>query len=317
MRISKESEQNLQRELHKLEGTEIHSNNLLQNIDFISKAIASAKSYEWLYHCTNSTALFSIIHNRELWLSSLKCVNDKEEVGRIDVPEYENGYYVGCFTHDANISKEHWEEYGSPKDGILIGFKREWVIRSATFMTLNNFKCPEIEIFDNCKMALNEKINQCEQYNRITNPFFINDFEFYKVVYGDKLKKNIEEDCSVEIDGRIYHGRSYMPSIAGIVKSKYGICSRQSNKQYEKDWTTEKEVRLKVAITQLDNSKNGYPIHDGTIMSDVYFPKIAVKLSDIAFKYIKIKFSPGFSSKEDYIKRLKQMIPMSSVEEIV
>ncbi len=84
------------------------------NINFVNQLKSEADSYEWLYHCTNSTAFLSILNNQEFWLTNIKCVNDKEEAERIDVEEYENSYYVACFTYENNISQEHcYENKGS------------------------------------------------------------------------------------------------------------------------------------------------------------------------------------------------------------
>lgn len=101
----------------------IYNDNMAENLQFVRNSKELAKTHEWLYHCTTASALRSILKNREFWLSNLKCVNDEEEIARIDVPEYENKYYVCCFTYDPQIPDIHWKEYGSEEDGVLIGIK--------------------------------------------------------------------------------------------------------------------------------------------------------------------------------------------------
>lgn len=274
-----------------------------------------AKEHEWLFHCTTDVALLSILKNRELWLSNLKIVNDKEEVARVDVPEYEKTYYVSCFTYDPEIPNEHWKEYGNMENGVLIGIKPEWVKRNAIFMSGDNQKC-ESEfgiIFKNEKMALNYKIEQ-QQNRRLTNPFYINEFDFYQVIYDDEAIKHIRDNGSIEINGQVFSGQSLTPAVAGIIKSTKGICQRWGVEPYEKDWATEKEVRLKVGVQQVDIFANGDEIHDGMIIKEAFFPKIAVQLTENAFEEIKIKFSPDFKNKEAYLRKLKEMISGKTIE---
>ena len=76
-------------ECKKLEGMVLKNENVNGNMNFVNNAKDEAEKYEWLYHCTTSEVLLSIISNNEFWLKNLKLVNDAEEVKRIDVPEYE------------------------------------------------------------------------------------------------------------------------------------------------------------------------------------------------------------------------------------
>lgn len=120
--------------------TVISVDNAVENLHFIRKSKELAKTHDWLYHCTTSSALKSILRNREFWLSNLKCVNDDEEAERIDVPEYENKYYICCFTYDSQVPAQHWEEYGSESDGVLIGIRTNWFLRKAIHMRDDNLK---------------------------------------------------------------------------------------------------------------------------------------------------------------------------------
>ncbi len=300
-----------------LEGQTISLDNALDNMRFIDESKRLAKEHEWLYHCTTDMALISILKNRELWLSNLQLVNDKEEVERIDVSEYEKTYYVSCFTYNPQISKEHWIEYGNVENGVLIGIKSTWVKRKAVFMCGNNHKCEDEYsfIFKNREEALEYKMEQ-QSKHRLTNPFYINAFDFYQIIYDDNLSKTIKGNGSVKIKGNEILGRSLTPVIAGIIKSKKGLCQRRGREPYMKDWSSEKEVRLKVGIQQLEIFKNNNEIHDGMIMQNVFFPKIAIPVSDEAFDEIKIKFSPGFKNQKEYIGEIRKLLPNSIIEVI-
>ena len=70
-------------------GSVISSQEATKNRIFIREAKEATQEYEWLYHCALVSALLSIIEHREIWLSNLKEVNDKEEVQRIDLNEFE------------------------------------------------------------------------------------------------------------------------------------------------------------------------------------------------------------------------------------
>lgn len=295
---------------------EILSDNLKDNLQFIQKSKDLAKSHEWLYHCTSAKALKSILKNREFWLSNLKTVNDKEETKRIDVPEYENKYYVCCFTYDPNIPDEHWKEYGSQLDGVLIGIKREWFLRKATFMCGDNTKCDRDDfaiIFRDCNEAFSFKMEELKK-RHIINPFYINAFDFFQVIYDDVLKKNIVETGVLNVNGVETCGRVLAPEIAGIIKSTHGICQRSGKEDYDKNWESEKEVRLKVGIQQVDIFCNENKYHDETIMSKAFFPKIALPVSDEAFGVLKIAFSPKFVDRSNFLKELQELLPESSIE---
>lgn len=301
----------------KLEGKTVSLENAADNLMFIKESKRLAKEHDWLYHCTTDVALLSILQNREFWLSNLKLVNDKEEVERVDIAEYEKTYYVCCFTYDPEIPKEHWEEYGNIENGVLIGVKPEWVRREAVFMSSDNQKSiSEYDIIlKNEKEALEYKITH-QQNGRITNPFYVNAFGFYQIIYDDELIKNITGNSMMQIGDMVLGGRSITPEVAGIIKSKKGICTRWGKEPYEKDWTTEKEVRLKVGIQQFDIFKNEHESHDGMIMQEPFFPKVAVPLVEDAFREIRIKFSPSFKDKDVFIEKIKTLLPESIVEVI-
>ena len=291
--------------------------NMEDNLQFIQKSKELAKTHEWLYHCTKTDALKNILKNREFWLSNLKTVNDEEEAGRIDIPEYENKYYVCCFTYDPQIPDEHWEEYGSESDGVLVGVKKEWFLRKAAFMCGYNTKCEDefLTIWSECDKAL-AFLKSEQQKRHIINPFYINSFDFFQVVYEDELERNIAEDAWLDCDGTKMPGRILTPEVAGIIKSTHGICRRYGKDSYEKAWRTEKEVRLKVGVQQIKIFSNGNEYHDGTIMKNSFFPKIAVPVSDKAFDTLKIAFSPKFDNRDNFLKELREILPKSCIEVI-
>lgn len=72
-------------------------------------------------------------------------------------------------------------------------------------------------------------------------------------------------------------------------------------------------MRLKVGIQQFHNFKNGYEIHDGMIVDEVFHPKISVPIIDDAFDIIKIRFSPYFTNKDAFIEKIKEMQPKSTI----
>lgn len=294
-----------------LEGKTISTENAIDNMHFVEDSKKRAEGYDWLYHCTKADSLLGILKSREFWLSNLKIVNDKEETDRIDVPEYEKTFYVGSFTYDPNIPEEHWKEYGD----VLIGVRREWFLRKATFMCGSNQKCHEdfFTIHDKYDDALNEKIER-EQGGRLCNPFYINEFEFYQVLYDDDLVKTIVGKSTINLDGVIVPGISLTPSVAGIIKKIHGPCCREGREPYDKDWKSEKEVRLKVGIQQLSIKKNGYEIHDGMIMDQCFSPKIAVPISDDAFDTLKIGFNSLFTRKTELLREIQTQYPDMKLE---
>lgn len=301
-------------ECKKLEGKTLKCDNASENMLFIQRSKDAAKKYEWLYHCTNSSAFLSILSSKEFWLTNLKCVNDAEEAERIDAPEYEKSYYITCFTYNDNIPYEHWKEYGNMSNGVLVGVKRDWFLRQADFMCENTVVDDGFcMIYPNHDEALASKIEKQSQ-NRRSNPFYINSFDFYQVIYDDKLIKNIKGSGYLEMPNYKLKGQTFTPDVAGIIKKTSGLCKRNNKDSYIKDWTSEKEVRLKIGIQQLCNAKNGYEIHDRMIKDMAYYPKVRVPLKKQAFETIKIRFSPQFNNQSDFIKRVKEKMPNSTVD---
>ena len=290
-------------------GKKIITENVTENIQFAKKSNELAKRHEWLYHCTTASALKSIIANREFWLSNITIVNDNKEKQRIDVPEYRDKCYIGCFTYNPQIPEEHWDEYGSITEGVLVGVKKEWFVRKAIFMTSNNIKCNHEIIAKKQKEALCMKVREQER-GRIINPFYIEVFKLYEVIYDDNLEKKMEGTALMELNGVKKEGRTITPEVAGIIKSTHGISGRSGK---DRDWTKEKEVRLKVLVRQLEMFENGNEIHDGMIIKGA-FPKIAVPVSDDAFNILKIGFSPKFDGKDAFIEEMRTLLPQSEIE---
>jgi len=297
-----------------LEGMSFNLESEVNNLQIISKSKELAKKYDWLYHCTSASAFLNILKNNEFWLSNLKKVNDDEEVERIDMPEYEDKYYVCCFTYDPNIPEEHWVEYGTEKDGVLFGVKKEWFLRKAIFLAGSNQKCEDKYhvIYQNEEDAIEERI-RCQSKNYMNNPFYINSFDFFQIIYDNDLRTHIVNKANTVVEGTTLSGRIITPEIAGIIKSTSGICKRTGREPYEKNWESEKEVRLKVGVQQLEIFSNGHNIHDGMIMRDAFFPKIAVPVKEDAFDELIIKFSPKFEDKEQLITKVQELLPNTQI----
>ena len=295
----------------------VSSDNALSNLHFIEESHQRAMQHEWLYHCTTDAVFLNILNTREFWLSTLKQVNDKEEFHRIDVPHYENTYYICSFTYSPNIPQEHWNEYGNNENGVLIGVKQDWFTQATAFMNSDNIKCPStpFTIYASYNEAFKAKIvSESQSERRVLNPFYISEFGFYQVVYDDNLKKTISGTGNISSNDNTFPIKILTPKIAGIVKSTKGPCSRRDREPYEKSWESEKEVRLKVQVLQLDNIPIDNPFHNETIMYEAFFPKLSVALSEDAFDTIRIKFSPGYKHPEKFISQLKELSPLSYIE---
>lgn len=81
-------------QMGRIVGSAISTAEAMKNMEFVKKSKEEANKYKWLYHCTSIDALFSMIEYREMWLSNMQVVNDKEEVAHIDFKEYEKSYML-------------------------------------------------------------------------------------------------------------------------------------------------------------------------------------------------------------------------------
>jgi len=270
-------------------------------LDIVNESIKNAEKHEWLYHCTNINNLFNIINSREFWLRNLKDVNDKVEYKRIDVSSYINSYFVACFTYADNISESHWEEYGNLENGILFSVKKDWFSRNAIFMDKSGdkFKDESYCIFscdkDACEYLQHHRYDSLEN----TQPFYIKNKKFYQIKYDNDLVKNMANNSVWSVGDIDIEGVAITPEIVGIIKRESGICEREGQTPYVKDWTIEKEVRIKVCIKKFGND---------TLIP--YFPWIAVPLNDNAFNELKIRFAPKMpkEKQKEYKEQLESRL---------
>ena len=110
---------------NELKGKTIKIENAEELSEFLEKSRKIADQ-EWLYHCTDRHALISILKNKEFYLKNLVYVNDDEEAEAIDVNEYRNTFYVGCFSSEIIDTFDHTEEYGKLGDSVVIAMKKSW-----------------------------------------------------------------------------------------------------------------------------------------------------------------------------------------------
>lgn len=128
-------------------------------------------------------------------------------------------------------------------------------------------------------------------------------------IYDDTLKKSISTDCNWYVDGTELPGRTITASVAGIIKSTHGLCWRDGKEEYDKDWSQEKEVRLKVGVMTQNK----------TIQElGAYYNQLAVQLSEDAFSELPIKFNPDMKTdvRKKYLDELKRKLPHSNIYEI-
>ena len=267
-----------------------------EKMDFIKKATLEAEKYDILYHCTNDEALLKIIESRAFHLTCLKEVNDKEENNRITLPEYEKSYFVACFTYENDVDYKHWDEYGTSDCGVLFSVKKEWFLRSASFVD----DPKGYKIFPSSNAYY-------EEWEKSRYPISdaIQDFKFIKITYDDSL--------IIEMTGDAYmggtKGSAVIPGIIGTIKKESGPCER-NGKTYIKSWKDEKEVRLITQILLPSIMQNP---------NRPYFQKISVPLSSDAFSDFHIRFSPRYpqTKKQNFIERIKEILPDSTIKIMV
>lgn len=256
-----------------------------ENLHFVNESKAAAKTHEWLYHCTSVKSLISIINSREMWLSNLKDVNDREEANRIDMPEFEKAYYIASFTYDPNIPREHWAEYGKSEESVLFGVKQTWFTNKVHFLDENHKKELRAEF------QIVNRFEKTFEY-RVTNhvyPYLVFNHGFYQVQYSNDLVKKMKSAASMDANNIFSCGSIVITALPGIIKSEHGRCTREGMEPYDKNWKSEKEVRLKFGVATREES---------LINSGDYLHQMAVELSDTAFSELPLRFSPDMSEKQ-------------------
>lgn len=276
-----------------------------------------AKCHPELFHCTSADILLNIVKNREFWLSSLECVNDKEEANRITIKQYEQCCYIASFTFDDNITPELWNEYGKGDNGVLFSIFQHDFNRDAKFITdINNHVVTDIKIYSDPNSCISEYSKYCVNLANFNPPPIqaIYNFDFYKIRYDNDLVIDMQSKIELAFLNKTVatnislFGDAIDPNIIGIIKKKIGICNRDGHSLHELNWENENEIRLKLLIL-------AYPIFEER---RVYTNRIAVSLSPNAFSYLKIRFSPKFTltGKKDFLNKLKLLLPKSEIEDL-
>lgn len=254
-----------------------------ENLQFIAKSVEAANAHEWLYHCTSVDALLNIIKSHEMWLSTLKNVNDHEEANRIDDPEFEKAYYIASFTYDPDIPLEHWDEYGKSKESVLFGMRKEWFTDERHFV----FEYKSLEKQKALQIVNSSAEATPKDENNITYfPYYVFDHAFYQIVYDDALIKKMSSQGLLNGNNCQSQGTVITPGLPGIIKATHGISKREGQPDRDKNWESEKEVRLKIGVKTYNPASSNCP------------ERLAVKLSDTAFSELPIRFSPDMSEKQ-------------------
>lgn len=281
----------------------IESEDMKKALAISQKSKREAKSFQKLFHCTNSTAFLNIVRNREFWLSSLKRVNDSIEFEMIDYEKYNTSYYVACFTTKNNISIDHWRKYGNTEDGILFSINQSWFTKEATFLTECNQRMDDYfyKILADKETCLKYKFDE-QKKRHIVYPYYIEDFGFYKVLYDDDLSPKIKGEGRLITDSGTILGTTIVPSVAGIVKRTNGIDNKSGLKA---DWKDESEVRIKICIVQMK------PDSEIVYKNSSFSPKVAVSLNENAFNNFDVAFSPDFKEEKkiSVLEEVKNIVP--------
>lgn len=278
--------------------------------NFVQQQKEAAREYGKLYHCCPSAAFLNIIEKKQFWLSNLTEVNDRDEIKAIDSSRFRKKFYVGCFTYDDNVGEDHWDEYASLTDGILFSVKKEWFLRRVYFLD-GDYKTmydEPFQIFPHKEDADQEfKQKALNGYRGGIHPYFVFDFDFYKIYYSNSLVQKIENEADIIIGDVSMPIHILFPIVAGIIKKEEGISYRVGRPPRRKVWKDEHEVRLKVGIERL------YELDDKDVLEDN--TKISVDLSPNAFQEIDVRFSPQMSEKrkKEIIKKIDQKIPEAIV----
>lgn len=263
---------------------------------------------EWLYHCTDKVALINILKNKEFYLKNLVNVNDYEEVKAIDVDEYRNAFYVGCFSSEIIDTDEHREEYGKSEKSVIIAMKKDWFTRNAYFLKDGEVEWLDLDdtfrLFPNFR-AVKEFQNNELKNGRYCYPYYIDDFNFYGIIYDDNERKSVKCGITTEVNGVEIKGDIFLPELAGIIKKKTGVSKRTGK---VRNWSNEKEIRLKACIHQEDHFLTGNENHDGA-MFPITIKQVVVTLDKNAFDTLYIYFPDSFVDKDGFIDELNIRFP--------
>ena len=291
---------------NELKGKTVKIENSEEISEFLEKSRKIANQ-EWLYHCTDRHALKSILKNREFYLKNLVYVNDDEEAEAIDVNEYRNTFYVGCFSTEIVDSPEHAEEYGNSENTVIIAMRKNWFSRDVYFLGNGDSEWTDLgdtfRIFPNIRDVMDFQKNELA-HNRFCYPYYIDDFGFYGIIYDDNENRSIKCGISLDMNGVEIKGVTFIPELAGIIKKKSGISKRTKKVRV---WSDEKEIRLKACIHQVDHFQNGIEYHDDA-MVPITIRQVVVKLSENAFDTLHIYFPNTFIDKEGFVKELESEI---------
>lgn len=252
----------------------------------VEKLENAAEENDKIYHCTNIDALKSIIRGRQLWMSSLAKMNDPAELEYIERPEFRNKIFVASFTGNKEISDDHWDEYGSMNNGILIRFKKEW-ITGQFFVPSDDTLTIFCERGQADLAGPKEKI--MKQFYLLGKP------RFFKILYAEN---ELLQQVSLPNRG------VYIDSTAmGLTKHAEGESTRTGK---TRRWADENEYRYKAIVKRANES------------GDMPFERIAVQLTEDCFNELEYRFAPGVSqeAKEKFLNEVQVIKPGIILKEI-
>lgn len=191
----------------------------MSNKDLYNELHINALRYDCIYHYTSKEALDIILANKSLRLSSLTRVNDPQENKRI-TSLWNEKVFVACFTNTLKNADYFFTNYGKVRITFLNKFEQLDVFFDATL------KSKLIDFYMDCKAKSNLGYKSYSRYQ----DWCLFDSTFADVYYTDDLDSHISSD-GFELN-------------AGLIKQKSGI----DNKGNSRDWSVEKESRLRVAV---------------------------------------------------------------------
>ena len=203
----------------KLTTSMTEGNEDMHNKDLYNELCRNALQYDRLYHYTSLEALDIILANRSLRLSSLIKVNDPQENKRI-TSIWNKKVFVACFTNTLDNSDYFFANYGKVRITFLNKIEHSDIFFDSTL------KFKVIDFHLDCK---SESDLEYKSYSN-DQDWCLFDVSFADVYYTNDL------DFHISSDG--------FESNAGLIKQKSGI----DNKGISRDWSVEKESRLRVAV---------------------------------------------------------------------
>lgn len=245
------------------------------------------KEPEYLYHYTNINTLALILKNRNIKFSSLKNVDDLEEVKTKDMGDFGKYCFISCWTDEEEESIPFWHMYTNNMQGVRLKLPVN-LFKKYRLRSIEKAKNNGTNINNNIKFG--EEFESYFTYNDIFSDRYTIFPNWLKIL--EKVQYTDDENL---INVTIFSQEGGCTSIKTNEIGRY----KRRNWEFQKEWRYI-FVALPISFNQIGNNIN-IAINEVVRGKELPFDTYFLKIDDIAFENMEITLGPAVTDGDKII----------------